>query len=532
MREGIELERVLIGDSLADGWQGVFAASNLVVDVNAGLSEDELCRVIGDYAGLIVRSATRVTQRVIEAGVKLRAIGRAGAGVDNIDLDAATQRGIVVMDAPGGNTISAAEYAMAMMMALSRNIPQATAALKAGEWARGKYTGVELYGKVLGIIGVGRVGQQVARRAHAFGMKLLGADPFLSDNLAHQLHIRQASHDEIFAKADYITLHAALTDQTHHLIAAASLAKCKDGVRLINCARGELVDERALADAIDAGKVAGVALDVFVEEPPAVDHPLLDKAEVIATPHLGASTFEAQEKVARQIALDLRDALHGKPVQSGINLPPIDPEYRDAISPYLSLAEKVGSLHAQLMGGHLHKVINRYQGVIREYATAPLSAAVLKGIFGHQSEEPVTLVNAPLWAKARGIQVEESKSSHEDYNNLISIEVETSEERTSISATVFGRRDLRLVRMDDIEVKAKLEGNMIVLGNRDVPGVVGHMGNLFAANGINISDMALGRRSPGGEAIMVFNIDAPASDAVLADIVSQKFVNWVKQVVL
>ena len=258
MREGIELERVLIGDSLADGWQGVFAASNIVVDVNAGLSEDELCRVIGDYAGLIVRSATRVTQRVIEAGVNLRAIGRAGAGVDNIDLDAATQRGIVVMNAPGGNTISAAEYAMAMMMALSRNIPQATASLKAGEWARGKYTGVELYGKVLGIIGVGRVGQQVARRAHAFGMKLLGADPFLSDNLAHQLHIRQASHDEIFAKADYITLHAALTDQTHHLIAAPSLAKCKDGVRLINCARGELVDERALADAIDAGKVAGV----------------------------------------------------------------------------------------------------------------------------------------------------------------------------------------------------------------------------------------------------------------------------------
>ena len=270
----------------------------------------------------------------------------------------------------------------------------------------------------------------------------------------------------------------------------------------------------------------------LARRPPSADHPLVKRPEVVSTPHLGASTFEAQENVARQIAVDLRDALQGKPVQSGINLPPIDPEYLDAISPYLSLAEKVGSLHAQLMGGHLHRVINRYQGVIQEYATAPLTAAVLKGIFEYQAEEPVTLVNAPLWAKARSIRVEESKSSHADYSNLITIDVETSEETTSISATVFGRRDLRLVRIDDIEVKAKLEGNMIVLGNRDVPGVVGHMGNLFAVNGINISDMALGRRSQGGDAIMVFNIDTPVRDEVLADIVSQEFVNWVKQVKL
>lgn len=528
----MKMGKVLIADSLADGWQDVFASSGIEVDVNTGLSEDELCEIIGEYAGLIVRSATEVTQRVVEAGVNLRAIGRAGAGVDNIDVEAATERGIVVMNAPGGNTISAAEYAMAMMMALSRNIPQATASLKAGEWERGKYTGVELYGKTLGIIGVGRVGQQVARRAHAFGMTLLGADPFLSDDLARQLHIQQASYDEIFARSDYITLHAAFTDQTHHLVSASALARCKDGVRIINCARGELVDEEALDRAIEAGKVAGAALDVFGEEPPSADHPLVKRPEVVSTPHLGASTFEAQENVARQIAVDLRDALQGKPVQSGINLPPIDPEYLDAISPYLSLAEKVGSLHAQLMGGHLHRVINRYQGVIQEYATAPLTAAVLKGIFEYQAEEPVTLVNAPLWAKARSIRVEESKSSHADYSNLITIDVETSEETTSISATVFGRRDLRLVRIDDIEVKAKLEGNMIVLGNRDVPGVVGHMGNLFAVNGINISDMALGRRSQGGDAIMVFNIDTPVRDEVLADIVSQEFVNWVKQVKL
>jgi len=527
------MEKVLISDSLSDGWQDVFAFSGVEVDVNTGLSEDELCDVIGDYVGLIVRSATKVTKRVIEAGINLRAIGRAGAGVDNIDLEAATQRGIVVMNAPGANTISTAEHAMAMMMALSRNIPQATASVKAGAWERSKYTGVELDGKTLGIIGVaGRVGQQVVRRARAFGMTVLGADPFLSEDLAQQLQITAASYDEIFAGSDYITLHTILTDQTHHLISSQALAQCKDGVRIINCARGELVDEAALAEAIESGKVAGAALDVFIEEPPSADHPLVSRPEVICTPHLGASTFEAQEKVARQIAVDLCEALQGKPVQSAINLPPIDPEYFDAISPYLLLAEKVGSLQAQLMGGHLHKVINRYQGVIQEYATAPLSAAVLKGIFGYQSEDPVTLVNAPILAKGRSIQVEESKSRHEDYNNLVTVDIETSEETTSISATVFGRSDLRLIRIDDIEVKAKLEGNMIVLGNKDVPGVVGHMGNLFAANGINISDMALGRRSAGGDAIMVFNIDAPVSDEVLTDIVSREFVNWVKQVKL
>ena len=525
------MEKVLISDSLADGWQDVFASTGVEAEVNTGLSEDALCDIIGDYAGLVVRSATTVTQRVIEAGTNLRAIGRAGAGVDNIDLDAATQRGIVVMNAPGANTISTAEHAMAMMMALSRNIPQATASVKDGIWEQSKYTGVELDGKILGVIGVaGRVGQQVVRRARAFGMKILGADPFLSDDLARQLQIESASYDEIFAESNYITLHTVLTNQTHHLISSQALAKCKDGVRIINCARGELVDEDALVEAIDSGKVAGAALDVFSEEPPSADHPLVRRPEVICTPHLGASTFEAQEKVARQIAVDLCDALQGKPVQSAVNLPPIDPEFFDAISPYLLLAEKVGSLQAQLMGGHLRKVINRYQGVIQKYATEPMSAAVLKGIFGYQSEEPVTLVNAPIWAKGRSIKVEESKSSHEDYNNLITVDIETSEETTSISATVFGRSDLRLIRIDEIEVKAKLEGHMIVLGNQDVPGVVGHMGNLFAANGINIADMALGRRTPGGEAIMVFNIDAPVSDEVLDDIVSQKFVNWVKQV--
>jgi len=524
----------LIADSLADGWQEVFAkAQDMQVDVNTGLSENDLCDIIGKYAGLIVRSATKVTKRVIEAGDNLKAIGRAGSGVDNIDLASATSRGIVVMNAPGGNTISTAEHAMAMLLALSRNIPQATASMKAGEWERKKYTGVELDGKTLGIVGVaGRVGQQVARRARAFGLNLLGADPFLSDDLARQLHVKPVSYDQIFAESDYITLHTVLTDQTHHLVCKDALSKCKKGLRIINCARGELVDEGALLEAIESGKVAGAALDVFNQEPPGIDNPLLHRPEVICTPHQGASTFEAQEKVARQIASDLRDALLGKPVQSALNLPPINAEYFDAVSPYLLLAERIGSLQAQLMGGNLHHVNNRYQGVIQEYATAPLTAAVLKGVFGHLSHEPVTLVNAPLHAKNRQIGVEESKSSHEDYNNLVTVDVETSEEITSISGTVFGRNDPRLVRIDDVEVKAKLEGHMLFLGNQDVPGVVGHMGTLLAEEGINIADMALGRKAQGGEAIMVFNIDAPISDTILKKIHSKDFVHWVKQVKL
>jgi len=526
--------KVLIADSLADGWQSVFDADpDIQVDVNTGLLEDELCDIIGDYSGLIVRSATKVTKRVIEAADQLKAIGRAGAGVDNIDVDAATARGIVVMNAPGGNTISTAEHAMAMLLSLSRNIPQATASMKAGEWERKKYTGVELDGKTLGIVGAaGRVGQQVARRARAFGMRILGADPFLSDDLAAQLHIEPVSYDEIFETADYITLHTVLTDQTHHLISEKALAQCKDGVRIINCARGELVDETALLAAIESGKVAGAALDVFNEEPPSPDHPLLKRSEVICTPHQGASTFEAQEKVARQIAVDLHDALRGKPVPSALNLPPINAEYFDAVAPYLLLAERVGSLQAQLMGGNLRRVHNRYQGVIQEYATSPLTAAVLKGVFGHLSNEPITLVNAALYAKGRSIRVEESKSSHEDYNNLVTVDVETSQENTSISATIFGRNDPRLIRIDDVEVKAKLEGHMLFLGNQDVPGVVGHMGQLLADENINIADMALGRKEQGGDAIMVFNIDAPVSDEILEKILSKPFVNWVKQVKL
>jgi len=436
----------------------------------------------------------------------------------------------VVLNAPGGNTVSTAEHSFGMLLALSRYIPQATASLKAGQWDRKRYTGVELHGKVLGIIGVGRVGQQVAQRARAFGMTILGHDPFLSDELAAQLHIRLAALDEIYAEADYISLHSPLTKGTRHLISREALAKCKPGIRIINCARGGLADEAALLEGIRSGRVAGVALDVFEQEPPGPDHPLLSREEVICTPHLGASTLEAQEKVARQIARDVLEVLHERPVQHALNMPSVDPAIFDTIKPYLLLAEKVGTLHAQLSRGHLRRIAIEYHGDVLKYATSPMTAAVLKGAIATLADEPVSYVNAPLFAQRRGVNIDETRSSdHRDYANLITVNYETSEGATTISGTIFGKHDPRIVRIDEFDVNAKLFGDMLFVCNKDVPGVVGLMGSLLADEGINIADMALGRESRGGRAIMALSIDEPVSEEVLARITSAPQVIWVRQ---
>jgi len=525
------MRKILISDSLGNGWQEVFAGvEDVQVDVKPGLGEDALCAAIGGYSGLIVRSATRVTRAVVEAGTTLKVIGRAGAGVDNIDVEAATERGIVVLNAPGGNTVSTAEHTMAMLLALSRNIPQAHASVQSGNWDRKAYTGVELDGKVLGIIGVGRVGQQVAHRARAFGMAVVGYDPFLSDEMAAQIHIRLATLDEIYAQADYLSLHSPLTESTRHLISDDALERCKPGIRILNCARGGLVDEAALMRFVESGKVAGAALDVYAQEPPPADHPLLHHPGVICTPHLGASTWEAQEKVARQVAQDVLDTLSDNPVQSAVNMPSLDPDHYQDIKPYLQLAEKVGSLHAQLSRGHLRRLAIEYHGEVLNYATSPMTASVLKGAIANLTDEPVTYVNAPLFAQKRGVQINETRSSdHQDYANLVTVRCETSETATAISATLFGRRDPRLVRFDQFEVKAKLEGAMLLCCNRDVPGVVGWMGSLLSGEGINISDMALGRDSRGGRAIMVLNLDTPVPDGVIPSISDAPHVFWVKQ---
>jgi len=526
--------RVLASDPLTDGWQEVLTdAAGVSVEINTGLSEAELVEIIGQFDGLIVRSGTQVTRKVIEAAGRLRVIGRAGVGVDNIDVDAATERGIVVANAPGGNTVSTAEHSVSMLLSLSRHIPQATASIRAGHWNRKAFTGVEVYGKTLGVIGVGRVGQEVVVRARSFGMKILGYDPFLSDSVAEQLRVTLATLDEIFEQADYITLHTPLTKDTRHLISEAQLKRCKKGVRIINCARGGLVDEAALADAIRSGHVAGAALDVFEEEPPPKDHPLLALDDVICTPHLGAYTTEAQEQVTRQIAEQVLDALNGQPVPNAVNMPSIDPQLFDAIRPYLMLAERIGSLMVQLSRGRLQRISIEYQGEILEYATSPMTASLLKGAIAELTDDPVTMVNAPLFARKRGVQIDEVRSGHHpDYANLMTVSCETDEGSSSYMATIFGRQDVRLVRMDGFEVKAKLEGDMLFCCNEDAPGVVGWMGTLLSDAGVNIADMALGRERRGGRAIMVLNIDAPVPDEAMEKIRSVEHVLWATQVTI
>ncbi len=527
------MNKILIADALADGWQDVAEDSDVQIDVRTGLSEAEIVEMIPAYAGLIVRSATQVTAAIIEAGKSLRVIGRAGAGVDNIDIEAATQRGIIVVNAPGGNTISTADHTLAMLLSLSRNIPQATQSMKEGRWDRKNYTGVELDGKILGVMGVGRVGLQVCSRARAFGMEILAYDPVFSEEMAEKNNFTLATADEVLTRADYITLHAPLMKETHHMINDETLAKCKDGVRIVNCARGELIDEAALLRAIESGKVAGVALDVYEQEPPRQDHPLLKRDEVICTPHLAASTTEAQEKVARQIMASVVNAALGRPVQGAINLPSVDPAIFDAIQPYLLLGERLGSFVSQISDGSLKKMTIEYQGEILEYATSPMTAAVLKGAVSGLSEDPISYVNAPIFARERGVQIEEMRTTrNNDYVNLISVKCETTKETTTVVGTVFGRNDPRLLQIDQFEVKARLEGDVLICCNKDAPGVVGAMGTLLAENGINIADMALGRESRGGKAIMVFIVDATVSDEVLRRIESNPLVFWAKHAVL
>ncbi|MCH2662998.1 phosphoglycerate dehydrogenase [bacterium] len=524
------MNKILIADSLSDGWQDVIDGVDVEVDTITSLPEAELVEIIPNYAGLIVRSASKVTAPIIGAGSNLRIIGRAGAGVDNIDVQAATQRGIIVVNAPGGNTISTADHTMAMLLSLSRKIPQAAQSMKEGRWDRKIYTGVELDGKVLGVMGVGRVGLQVCARARAFGMEVVANDPFFSEEMAEKNNIVLATKDEIYAKADYISLHAPLLKETHHMMNDDSLSKCKEGVRIVNCARGELIDDDALLRGIESGKVAGAAIDVYHTEPPPDNHPLIQRDEVICTPHLAASTAEAQEKVARQIMQSVVDGILEKPVQGALNLPSVDPTIFEAIQPYLLLGERIGSFVSQLSDGSLKKMTIEYQGEILEYATSPMTASVLKGAVSGLTDEPVSFVNAPIFAKDRGVQIEEKRTNtNKDYVNLITVNCETTKENTTVAGTVFGRNDARLLQIDQFEVKARLEGDVLICCNKDAPGVVGTMGTLLADNDINIADMALGRESRGGRAIMVFIVDAPVSDEVLRRIASDPLVYWAKQ---
>jgi D-3-phosphoglycerate dehydrogenase / 2-oxoglutarate reductase len=513
------VKRVLVADGLQAVGVDALRKHGLDVEVVGSLGERELVERIGEYEGLIVRSATKVTRLVIEAGQHLEVIGRAGAGVDSIDVDAATKRGVIVMNTPGGNTTAVAEHTLGLLLALARRLPAADVALKAGRWEKTRLQGVELLGKVLGIVGLGRIGSEVARRALGFRMQVIAFDPYLTREAAERLGVESVELDELLARADFVTIHTPLTGDTRHLLGEAELERLKPGARIINCARGGLIDELALARAIQAGKVAGAALDVFEQEPPPPDHPLLKLEQVIVTPHLGAATDEAQAAVALAIADQVADALLRGVVVNAVNLPSVDAETHREQAPYMGLAEKMGRFLAQMAEGRMQEIRLTYAGEIAGRSTATLTLALVRGLLGTILSEHVTDVNAMLIAKARGLRVTETSTTESsDYASLVAAELRTDRGATSVAGAVFFKREARFVQIDGFSLEAVPHGWMLVFANLDVPGVIGRIGTLCGRHGINIAGMQLGRERRGGRAVSVLNLDDPMPPAALDEI--------------
>ncbi|OQX54344.1 MAG: phosphoglycerate dehydrogenase [Candidatus Omnitrophica bacterium 4484_213] len=500
--------KILISDPLSEeGLKILEAEEKLKVTVKTKMSPAELKQEIKDYDALIVRSGTKVTSEIIKAARKLKLIGRAGVGLDNVDVEAATRQGIIVMNAPGGNTVSTAEHTITLLLALSRNIAQADASLRSNLWERKKYIGVEVSGKTLGIIGLGRIGTAVGKRAKCLGMKVVAYDPFLSSQRAVELGIESKGLKEVLREADYISLHTPLTAETRHLIGKREFEMMKKGVRVINCARSGIIDEEALLAAIKQGKVRGVALDVFEEEPP-VNNPLLKLDCVLATPHLGASTQEAQVEVAKEMARQVVDALLYDNVRNAVNFPSINKEILPFLKPYLELSEKMGRLEMQLVKGKIHEIELRYSGEVTRYELKPISVSFVKGLLSSVLDEPINYVNAPLIARQRGIKLVEIKLSEpEDFTNLISAELTSDKGKSLVAGSLLGKKDIRIVKIDDYYVDVVPQGYILVVSNEDKPGMMGAIGTILGKNKINIASMTLGRRKQGGLALTLLNID-------------------------
>lgn len=511
--------KVLVSDKISEKGVEILKKAGLTVDVKTGMKPEELKACIGEYHGLVVRSATKATADIIEAAKNLKVIGRAGSGLDNVDKIAASKKGIVVMNTPGGNTITTAEHTVAMMFALARQIPQATASMKAGQWEKKKFMGVELFNKTLGIIGLGNIGAQVAKKAHGLEMVVIAYDPFLSEETAKELGVEKVDLNQLFEKSDFITIHSPLTPETKNLINTKSIQKMKNGVRIICCARGGIINEKDLMEALNSGKVAGAALDVFEKEP-LEDYSIARLDNVISTPHLGASTEEAQENVALAVAEQIADYLVNGTIRNAVNFPSIPADQVSRLQPYLMLAEKMGSFAAQILDeGGIEKVSIEYKGDAAELNTAPLTIAALKGILTPILEETVNFVNAPIIAKERGIEVKESKSADAgDYQSVVVLRIKTKGKETSIAGTLFSKKDPRIVQIDNFKVEIDPEGIMLYLNNVDKPGVIGNLGSFFGKNNINISRMYFGRESAGGKAISVMSIDTPVTTAHLEEI--------------
>ncbi|HVH05228.1 MAG TPA: phosphoglycerate dehydrogenase [Myxococcota bacterium] len=509
------MPKVLISDALAEEGLAILQAARGLETVNTpGLKGAALLDAVRDVEGLVVRSGTQVTREVIEAAAKLRVIGRAGIGVDNVDVSAATARGIAVVNTPEGNNITTAEHAIALLVALARHIPAATASMKAGKWEKSKFQGTELYNRCLGVVGLGNIGRIVAERARGLGMRVIAFDPFVSPEMAQKLDVELVELDELIERSDAITVHVPKTKDTTGLLGAAAFARMKKGVLIVNAARGGIVDEAALLTALEAGQVAGAALDVFVTEPPPADHPLVAHPRVICTPHLGASTEQAQINVSIAVAEQVRDFLLSGVVRNAVNLPSISAELLETMRPYLVLGEKLGRFQGQLSAGKIDEIEIEYAGEITELRVAAVTIAVLKGLLEPVSDR-VNMVNAPIVAQQHGIKVVESKASRpRDHASTITTRVRGATDRL-IAGAIFSGGQPRIVRVDDFMLEAIPEGPTILLRNHDRPGVVGQVGTVLGETGINISRMQLGLVPERAEAAMLVNVSPMPSDAVM-----------------
>jgi len=513
------MPKVLVADPIAP--EGIEILKTVAeVDVRTGLPKEELAAIIGDYDALAVRSETKVTADIIAKANKLKIIGRAGVGVDNIDVEAATNRGILVVNSPEGNTLAAAELTVAMLLALARNIAPADQALRGGKWDRKKYMGSEVYGKTLGVVGLGKIGREVVSRLQAFGMSVLGYDPYLKPEQAESLGIKLVDLDTLYRESDYITVHTPKTKETTGMINREKLALMKPTVRLINCARGGIIDEAALAEAAKAGQIAGAAVDVFTVEPAAADNPLLGVPNILTTPHLGASTEEAQVNVALDIAEQIVEVLNGKPARAAVNMPSVSADMLGRLQPYLTLAEKIGSLHAQLTSSPISEVEVVYAGDFESLPTVHLTRAVLKGLLEPIVQESVNYVNAPALAAARGIKITESRTgaSGEGGGCVLSVRKRGGSHDREICGTVFSRDNIRILYIDGYRVDIRPSGPMLVTQHTDRPGVIGKVGTLLGEAGINIAGMHVGRESEGQGALMVLKLDTPTSEGLLEQI--------------
>ena len=508
--------KVLISDKMDPNAARIFEERGCDVDVITGETPEQLIARIGDYDGLAIRSSTKVTAAILDAATNLKVIGRAGIGVDNVDIPYASGKGVVVMNTPFGNSITTAEHAIALMFALARQLPQANAKTQAGEWPKSGFMGVELTGKTLGLIGAGNIGSIVASRALGLRMKVVAYDPFLTEDRAVEMCVEKVDLDTLLSRADFVTLHTPLTDETRNILSRDRLENAKKGIRIINCARGGLIDEAALKDCLESGQVAGAALDVFAVEP-AKENPLFGAPNFICTPHLGASTTEAQVNVALQVAEQMADYLVNGGVTNALNMPSLSAEEAPKLRPYMALAEKLGSLVGQLAHGNLTRISIEREGAAAELNGKPITAAVLAGLM-RQYSDTVNMVNAPFLAKERGLDVSQIRHERDGaFNTLIRVTVDTAQGQRSVAGTLFGNEAPRLVEIFGIGIEADLSGHMLYIVNDDKPGFIGRIGTLLGARGINIGTFNLGRREAGGEAVLLLSLDEALTPDVVAE---------------